>query len=194
MGLQTRRPLPGRGRDRVPAPLETTRSSSNATPAAAVELIIQLRRQLTAAGHDAGPDTISWHLTQHHRLTVSPATISRHLTKAGIVRPEPKKKPRSSYIRFEAPMPNETWQSDFTHYRLADRTDIEILTWLGDCTRYALNITAHPAVTTPIVLATFRAAAQNHGIPASTLTDNSMVFTTRLSGIGRAGGRNTFEA
>jgi transposase InsO family protein len=194
MGLQTRRPLPGRGRDRVPAPLETTRSSSNATPAAAVELIIQLRRQLTAAGHDAGPDTISWHLTQHHRLTVSPATISRHLTKAGIVRPEPKKKPRSSYIRFEAPMPNETWQSDFTHYRLADRTDIEILTWLGDCTRYALNITAHPAVTTPIVLATFRAAAQNHGIPASTLTDNSMVFTTRLSGIGRARGRNTFEA
>jgi hypothetical protein len=36
---------------------------------------------------------------------------------------EPKKKPKSSYIRFEAKMPNETWQSDFTHYRLADGTD-----------------------------------------------------------------------
>ncbi len=170
------------------------RSSPTQTPAAVIELIVQLRTQLTAAGHDAGPDTIAWHLTQHHRVTVSAATISRHLTKAGLLLPEPKKKPRSSYIRFEAAMPNETWQSDFTHYRLVDRTDVEILTWLDDCTRYALNITAHATITTPIVLATFRAAAENHGIPASTLTDNGMVFTTRLSGIGRAGGRNAFEA
>ena len=26
-------------------------------------------------------------------------------------------------------MPNETWQSDFTHYRVADHTDAEILGW-----------------------------------------------------------------
>ena len=168
--------------------------SPNATPSAVVELIIRLRHELAGAGHDAGPDTIGWHLTQHHQITVSAATISRHLTKAGLVTAEPKKKPRSSYIRFQAAMPNETWQSDFTHYRLVDRTDVEILTWLDDCTRYALNITAHPAVTTPIVLATFRATAEIHGIPASTLTDNGMVFTTRLSGIGRSGGRNAFEA
>jgi transposase InsO family protein len=169
-------------------------TSPNATPAAVVELIVQLRRKLVRAGHDAGPDTIAWHLTQHHHVTVSAATISRHLTQAGLVRPEPKKKPRSSYIRFEAAMPNETWQSDFTHYRLADRTDIEILTWLDDCARYALNISAHPTITTPIVLATFRDTTETHGIPASTLTDNGMVFTTRLSGIGRSGGRNAFEA
>lgn len=168
--------------------------SPNTTPDAVIELIVQLRRELAAAGHDAGPDTIAWHLSQHHHVTVSAATISRHLTKAGLVRPEPKKKPRSSYIRFQAAMPNETWQSDFTHYRLADRTDVEILTWLDDCTRYALNITAHPSITTPIVLATFRNTLITHGIPASTLTDNGMVFTTRLSGIGRAGGRNAFEA
>jgi transposase InsO family protein len=159
-----------------------------------IELIIQLRSDLVTEGHDAGPDTIAWHLTHHHQVSVSAATISRHLTRAGLVTPEPKKKPRSSYIRFEAAMPNETWQSDFTHYRLPDRTDIEILTWLDDCTRYALNITAHTAVTTPIVLATFRDTIATHGIPASTLTDNGMVFTTRLSGIGRAGGRNAFEA
>lgn len=169
-------------------------TSPTATPAAVIELIIQLRSDLVTEGHDAGPDTIAWHLTHHHQVSVSAATISRHLTRAGLVTPEPKKKPRSSYIRFEAAMPNETWQSDFTHYRLADRTDIEILTWLDDCTRYALNITAHTAVTTPIVLATFRDTVATHGIPASTLTDNGMVFTTRLSGIGRAGGRNAFEA
>lgn len=168
--------------------------SPNATPAAVVELIIDLRTKLSSAGLDAGPDTIAWHLTQHHNVTVSPATISRCLTRAGLITPEPKKKPRSSYIRFEAAMPNETWQSDFTHYRLAGGRDVEILTWLDDCTRYALNITAHHRITTPIVLAQFRAAAEKHGTPASTLTDNGMVFTTRLSGIGRAGGRNAFEA
>lgn len=42
-----------------------------------------------------------------------------------------------------------------------------------------------------IVTATFRQSLAQHGIPASTLTDNGMVYTVRLAG-GR-GGRNTFE-
>ena len=77
-------------------------TSPNQTPQGTIDLIISLRTQLAAAGHDAGPDTIAWHLTQHHKVTVSPATISRYLTRAGLITPEPKKKPRSSYIRFEA--------------------------------------------------------------------------------------------
>ena len=85
-------------------------------------------------------------------------------------------------------MPNETWQSDFTHYRLADGTDVEILTWLDDHSRYALHVTAHHRVTGPIVLDTFRETAGQHGYPASMLTDNGMVYTTRFAG-GR-GGRN----
>lgn len=169
------------------------KTSPNATPPATVELIITIRRQLTAAGLDDGPETIRWHLEQHHQITVSPATIARHLTKAGLITPAPKKRPRASYNRFQAAMPNETWQSDFTHYRLTTGTDVEILTWLDDCTRYAIRVTAHARVTTPIVLAEFRIAYKTAGIPASTLTDNGMVYTVRLSGLGRQGGRNAFE-
>ena len=165
--------------------------SPNAIPDAVGDLIIRLRKELTETGHDAGPETIAWHLERHHGHQVSRATISRHLTRAGLITPEPKKKPRSSWIRFEAAMPNETWQSDFTHYPLADDTDVEILTWLDDCTRYALHISAHRRVTTTIVLATFRETAARHGKPASTLTDNGMVFTVRFSG--GKGGRNAFE-
>jgi hypothetical protein len=88
------------------------------TPAETVDLILELREKLTATGLDAGPDTIKWHLEHHHSIAVSRATISRYLTKAGLVVPEPKKKPKSYYIRFAAEMPNETWQADFTHYRL----------------------------------------------------------------------------
>ena len=46
------------------------------------------------------------------------ATISRYLTTAGLVTPQPKKRPKSSYVRFQADLPNECWQADFTHYRL----------------------------------------------------------------------------
>ena len=60
--------------------------------------------------------------------------------------------------------------------------DVEILTWLDDCSRYALRGTAHPAVTGPLVVASFRQAVAEYGVASSTLTDNGMVFTTRFSG------------
>ena len=168
------------------------KTSPTATSASTVELIIQLRKRLSEQGLDAGPDTIAWHLRQHHQLAVSRATISRYLTAHGLVTPQPKKRPRSSYVRFQAALPNETWQADFTHYRLADATDAEVLTWLDDHSRYALHVSAHAPVTGPGVLAAFRAAVAAHGTPASTLTDNGMVFTTRLAG--GKGGRNALEA
>jgi transposase InsO family protein len=158
--------------------------------------IVELRRSLCEAGLDAGPDTIAWHMAHHHNVTASPATVSRVLSRAGLIVPQPRKRPRSSYIRFEAAMPNETWQADFTHYRLTTTKgspgpDAEILTWLDDCARFALSVTAHPRVTASIVLTAFRVSWTNHGIPASTLTDNGMVFTTRFAG-GR-GGRSSLE-
>lgn len=166
-------------------------SSPGATPPQTVELVLRLRKQLDESGLDAGADTIGWHLTHHHATTLSRATINRILVRAGVVTPDPSKRPKSSYIRFQADQPNETWQSDFTHYRLVDGTDSEILTWLDDCSRYALSVTAHTRVTGPVVLATFRKTVIAYGIPASTLTDNGMVFTTRYAG-GR-GGRNHLE-
>jgi len=156
-----------------------------------VDLIVRLRKELADAGLDAGPETIAWHLAHHHEQQVSRATISRTLTRQGLVTPDPSKRPKSSYIRFQAAMPNETWQSDFTHYRLVDGTDVEIISWLDDCSRYALHASAHTRVTTDIVKASFRETAAQHGVPASTLTDNGMVYTVRLAG-GR-GGRNAFE-
>jgi transposase InsO family protein len=172
----------------------------NALGSATVELIVRLRKELTAQGLDAGPDTIRWHLQHRHQVHVSRATVARYLLAAGLVTPDPAKRPKSSYIRFVAEQPNQIWQADFTHYRLRSTTgrpgpDVEILTWLDDHSRRALSVTAHPRVTGPIVLATFRRTVATYGIPASTLTDNGMVFTTRLSGGSRHGtlGRNGFE-
>ncbi len=96
------------------------------------ERVIKLRGQLTADGLDAGPVTIAWHLEKEGHKPPAPATISRILTRAGLVSPQPRKRPRSSYLRFEMAQPNEMWQSDFIHWRLADGTDVEILNWLDD--------------------------------------------------------------
>lgn len=152
------------------------KTSPNATPATTVALVLRLRQELVTAGLDAGAETIAWHLEHHHQTLLPRATIHRILTRHGLVTPEPKKKPKSALHRFEASMPNECWQSDFTHYRLTTGLDVEILTWLDDCTRYAINVTAHRAVTAIIVRDTFREAVTKAGIPASTLTDNGMVF------------------
>jgi transposase InsO family protein len=167
------------------------KTSPNAIGDATAGLIIELRKELAGQGLDAGPDTIAWHLEHHHQVRVSAATVARYLARAGLVVPEPRKRPRSSYIRFAAEQPNECWQADFTHYPLVGGTGTEILTWLDDHSRLALRVTAWNRVTGPIVFTEFRAAAALYGLPASTLTDNGMVFTTRLSG-GR-GGRNGFE-
>jgi hypothetical protein len=60
---------------------------------------------------------------------------------------------------------------------------VEILTFLDDHSR-----SAHRPVTGADVLATFRTALAANGIPASTLTDNGLVYTARFRS-----GRNAFE-
>jgi len=166
-------------------------TTPGATPSAVVDMVLRIRKQLVDAGLDAGADTIGWHLTHRHHTTLSRATINRVLVRAGTVTPDPSKRPKASYLRFEADQPNETWQSDFTHYRLSTGVDVEVITWLDDHSRYALHISAHPRVTALIVRDTFRQTCDLHGYPASTLTDNGMVYTTRYAG-GR-GGRNHLE-
>ena len=176
------------GLDAVEPRSRAPRTSPNRVSNEVAERIVQLRTELNAGGLDAGPVTIAWHLQQEGLPVPSTSTIRRILHGAGLVTPEPRKRPRSSYLRFQAAQPNETWQSDFTHWRLADGTDVEILNWLDDHSRYLLSATAHHPVTGDDVVATFLTATEQHGIPASTLTDNGRVYTARFGG-----GRNAFE-
>jgi transposase InsO family protein len=164
------------------------KSTPIATPENVRRRVIELRTQLTADGLDAGPHTISWHLEQEGVRAPAPATISRILGHAGLINPQPRKRPRSSYTRFEMAQPNEMWQSDFIHSRLADQTDVEILNWLDDHSRYLLSCTAHEPVTGDDVVTVFLGLVEEYGSPASTLTDNGRVYTARFGG-----GRNAFE-
>jgi transposase InsO family protein len=150
--------------------------------------IVSLRRDLGTQGLDAGPLTISWHLEQRGLDAPSTSSIRRVLVTEGLVSPEPKKRPRSSLRRFCADQPNETWQSDFTHWHLSDGSDVEIINWLDDHSRFLLSMNVYSRVTGPIVVDSFTKCVNEFGVPTSTLTDNGVVYTTRL-----LGGRNAFE-
>jgi transposase InsO family protein len=164
------------------------KSNPNQTPPEVINRILALRADLIADGCDAGPHTIAGILDDEMTTPPGVTTIWRILTRAGVITPEPRKRPKRSWIRFEADLPNECWQADFTHVTLADGTDTEVLLFIDDHSRFLISATAHRRVTGPIVVAAFRAACTLHGTPQSTLTDNGFVFTTR-----HRGGPNGFE-
>ena len=101
------------------------KSTPIATPETVRRRVLELRSQLTSDGLDAGPVTIGWHLERERLRAPSTSTIRRILRQAGLITPEPRKRPRSSWTRFEMAQPNEMWQSDFIHWRLEDGTDVE---------------------------------------------------------------------
>lgn len=179
------------GREGLAPRSRAPKSRPVATVAAVRDRILALRRHLVASGADAGPETIAWHLQQEGLRAPANSTIRRILHAEGLVVPEPKKRPKSSYIRFEADLPNGCWQADITHWHLADGTRVEILDFLDDHSRYLLHLRAAAAYSGPMVVEALQALIDEHGVPASTLTDNGLVFTARLAG--RKGARNGFE-
>ena len=172
------------GESRVRAPLEATPHLTDGDPDRDRGTDPPATQEGQQRGLDAGPD---------NRLAPDPApsehlsaaTISRFLTRAGLIIPAPNKRPKPSYVRFQSGAPNEpgirlhplpAWPTPTPSPR-ASRSSAGSTTAPGSHSR-----SAHRRVTGPIVVTTFRTAAGQLGFPASTLTDNGMVFTTRLSG------------
>jgi transposase InsO family protein len=164
-------------------------SNAKATPPGVEDRIIELRKELLDIGTDAGADTIRTHLEREGLLAPSISTIQRILTRRGFVTPAPKKRPKSSYIRFAAELPNQCWQSDMTHWHLADGTGVEILTFLDDHSRLVLAIRAHPTTTMGNVRALFSRTCAAYGTPASVLSDNGAIYNATSRG-----GRSGFES
>jgi transposase len=158
------------------------RSSPNRTPDEVAEAIVSLRKQLQAEGHDCGAQTIAHHLARRSDQVPSVSTIWRVLKREGLVVSQPQKRPRSSLIRFEAELPNETWQADVTHWPLAGAGHAEILNVLDDHSRLFLASRAFPTVKAADVVDVFRMAIALYGAPASLLCDNGAVFTATPRG------------
>jgi len=156
--------------------------SPTQTSLAMEDEIVGWRKLLSDDGLDAGALTIRYHLAQSHEEVPTTRTIHRILVRRGFVTPQPQKRPRSSWLRFEHDLPNECWQSDMTHWQLADQTSVEILNFIDDFSRCVLASVVVPVATAPEVVRVFYQAADRYGLPASVLTDNGAIYTARYRG------------
>jgi transposase InsO family protein len=152
------------------------RSCRHETTPELVQAIIALRRELQAQGHDAGAETIAYHLSQDIGDIPSLSTIWRILRREGLVVAQRQKRPHCSLIRFEAELPNEMWQADVTAWRLESGEVVEILDVIDDHSRLHLGCDAYERVKAADVVSSFQRAAELHGLPESFLSDNGAVF------------------
>ncbi len=139
--------------------------------------IVLIRKQLSEEGFDAGATTIRWHLARREGPVPSLNTIWRVLKRRGFVTPQPQKRPKSSLVRFQASLPNECWQSDMTHFRLADGTEFEIINFIDDHSRLCVASEAVVVTKAIDVVRVFSAATLCYGVPAALLTDNGCIYT-----------------
>jgi transposase InsO family protein len=152
------------------------------TPVEVEERIVRLRKELHDAGLDHGAATIHWHLSRHFDAdTPSVATVHRVLVRRGLVTPEPRKRPRSSWRRFEATAPNERWQIDATEWITATGT-VAVFNIIDDHSRVGIASRAVPHATTEAAWDTFCGGATNWGLPAGVLSDNGLCFSGKLRG------------
>lgn len=159
------------------------------TPADIEDRIVLLRKELDNFGVDAGAATLQIHLIRELGHAPSVSTIHRILVRRGFVTPQPNKRPRSSYVRFEADQPNEMWQSDATEWHLTSGRKVEIISFIDDHSRLLLASRAFYVANGPAVLSTFVRACDTWGTPACVLTDNGAIYNA----ISRQG-RTAFES
>ena len=153
------------------------------TPVDLEDAIVALRKELSDDGHDHGAATIQWHLGRDRRFQRVPslATVHRILQRRGFVTPQPHKRPKNSWCRFEAPAPNEMWQIDATDWTIATGV-AKVFNIIDDHSRVACRSRAVEAATSEQAWTTFCQAAQRWGLPAGVLSDNGLCFSGKLRG------------
>jgi transposase InsO family protein len=149
----------------------------NRTASDVEDAIVAMRKELDDQGHYAGARTIHYHLAEAGEPP-SLSTIHRVLVRRGFVTPQPQKRPRVTWTRFESDLPNETWQSDMTHWHVADDEPVEIINFIDDYSRAVLSSTVVKVATSADVVRLFFSTADLYGLPASVLSDNGAIYTS----------------
>jgi transposase InsO family protein len=110
------------------------------------------------------------------------STIWRVLKARGFVTAQPHKRPKSSYIRFQAELPNECWQADVTHVALTEDRFVEVLNIIDDHSRLCVESRAFVTTRSSDVVRALHRAAEKWGYPEAFLTDNGAIFTAAARG------------
>jgi putative transposase len=166
--LETKRPVP------LTSPGSTTREMT--------KLLLETRADLESEGKDHGPLSVIATLSRRRLVPPSRATVARIFTRAGVVVPEPRKKPRSAYQRFVYPQPNACWQIDATEWRLASGKAVAIFQLLDDHSRLALASLVATGETSEAAVAVVALGMGRHGVPEKFLSDNGAALNPTRRG------------
>lgn len=143
---------------------------------------LDARAQLREEGWDFGPINVRIRMAEWGLTPPSRATIARIFRRSGVVAAQPRKRPRSSYKRFEYPQPNSCWQIDATEWRLADGTLVAIFQLLDDHSRRALATLVATGETSLAAITVVEQAIGRVGVPRRFLSDNGAALNQSRTG------------
>jgi transposase InsO family protein len=156
--------------------------SPSATSMLAEDLIVRARKELEGDGWDAGPLSVQDWMRRRGVDPPSRATVARILVRRGLVTPQPQKRPRQSWRRFQFELAHECWQLDATEWRLADGAKVAIFQLIDDRSRFALASLAADAETTDAAIAVVSEAIRRHRPPLRLLSDNGAALNSSRRG------------
>jgi putative transposase len=156
--------------------------SPSATSMLVEDLIVRARKELGDEGWDAGPLSVQDWIRRRGVDPPSRATVARILVRRDLVTPQPQKRPRSSWRRFECDEVHECWQIDGTEWRLADGAKVVIFQLIDDRSRFCLASLVADGETTEAAMAIVGEAIRRHRPPLRLLSDNGMALNSSRRG------------
>jgi len=130
-----------------------------------------------------GPARLAFELGRRDITPVpSQATLYKVLVRNALIAPGQRRRPASSYIRWERGEPMELWQLDIMGgVFLADGTEVKLVSGLDDHSRYCVVAQLVRRATGRAVCAAFAASLARFGVPEEVLSDNGKQFTGRFT-------------
>lgn len=158
-----------------------------AIPLEVEELAVLIRKELADAGWDHGPLSVRYRLQQLGITAPAASTLARVFSSRGMVVPQPQKRPRSSYRRFEFAMVHECWQLDSFQWPLDDaderglETIANVYQLLDDKSRFVVASHVEIGETSAGAITVLDKAIEIFQVPHLLLSDNGTAFNqTRL--------------
>lgn len=103
-------------------------------------------------------------------------SINKILRKHKLTNPNPHRRKRIKYVRWQRKHPNSLWQIDISDQKIREKYCLSVI---DDCSRYSLALVPLNQVTTAIVTKILDGLIRIHGKPREILTDNGSVFGLR---------------
>jgi transposase len=99
-------------------------------------------------------------------------SVDRCLTRHGLISPQPRRRKRADYRRWERARAMELWQLDIVGgVRLADGSEAKIVSGIDDHSRFVVSAQVVVRATAVPVCDALQAALARHGVPEAILTD-----------------------